>query len=72
MLRDIFAPSSEPDKYLRRADQRAGAYSILTGIAANQSMATGQHVTIDSLVKNIGRPDYPPMPSPQAPLPLPG
>jgi hypothetical protein len=23
-------------------------------------------------VKNIGRPDYPPMPSPQAPLPLPG
>jgi len=72
MLQDIFAPAAEPDKYLRRADQRAGAYSILTGIAANQSMATGQLVTIDSLVQNIGRPDYPPMPSPQAPLPLPG
>ncbi len=72
MLKDIFAPAAEPDKYLRRADQRAGAYSILTGIAANQSMATGELVTIDSLVKNIGRPDYPPMPSPQAPLPLPG
>jgi predicted dehydrogenase len=72
MLQDCFAPAAEPDKYLRRADQRAGAYSILTGIAANQSMATGQLVTIDSLVKNIGRPDYPPMPSPQAPLPLPG
>jgi predicted dehydrogenase len=71
MLRDIFAPSAEPDKYLRAADQRSGAYSILTGVAANRSMATGQLVTIDSLVKNIGRPDYPPMPSPQAPLPLP-
>ncbi len=71
MLQDIFAPSAEPDKYLRRADQRAGAYSILTGIAANQSMATSQLVTIDSLVQDIGRPDYPPMPSPQGPLPLP-
>jgi hypothetical protein len=70
MLKDIFDPGSKPDKYLRKADQRAGAYSILTGIAANQSMATGQLVTIDSLVKDIGRPDYPPMPSPQDPLPL--
>jgi hypothetical protein len=71
MLQDIFAPSSEPDKYLRRADQRAGAYSILTGIAANQSMAASQLVTIGSLVQDIGRPDYSPMPSPQDPLPLP-
>ena len=71
MLKDIFAPAAEPDKFLRRADQRAGAYSILTGIAANQSMATSQLVTIDSLVQDIGRPDYPPMPSPQSPLPLP-
>jgi hypothetical protein len=71
MLQDIFAPSAEPDKYMRRADQRAGAYSILTGIAANQSMATGQPVTIDSLVQHIGRPDYPPMPAPQDPIPLP-
>ena len=70
MLQDIFSPSAEPDKYLRRADQRAGAYSILTGIAANQSMATGQLVTIDSLAQDIGRPDYPPMPSRQDPLPL--
>jgi predicted dehydrogenase len=71
MLQDIFAPAPEPDKYMRRADQRAGAYSILTGVAANQSMATGQLVTIDSLVQGIGRPDYPPMPSPQDPIPLP-
>ena len=42
MLDDLFDPRAEPDKYLRAADQRGGAYSILTGIAANQSMATGQ------------------------------
>ena len=71
MLQDIFAPSPEPDKYLRKADQRAGAYSILTGVAANQSMATGRLVRIDDLVKGIGRPDYPPMPSPNDPIPLP-
>lgn len=71
MLQDIFAPLPEPDKYMRRADQRAGAYSILTGVAANRSMATGRLVTIDSLIKDIERPDYPPMPSPQDPIPLP-
>ena len=51
MLTDIFDPAPEPDKYLRAADQRAGAYSILTGVAANRSMATGQLVMIDDLVK---------------------
>jgi predicted dehydrogenase len=71
MLEDIFNPAPGPDKYLRAADQRAGAYSILTGVAANQSIATGQLVLIDDLVKGIGRPDYPPMPSSQDSLPLP-
>jgi predicted dehydrogenase len=71
MLTDIFDPAPEPDKYLRAADQRSGAYSILTGVAANQSMATGQLVMIDNLVKGIGRPDYTPMPLPQDRLPLP-
>jgi len=71
MLKDIFDPAPEPDKYLRAADQRSGAYSILTGVAANQSMATGQPVMIDDLVKGIGRPDYTPMPLPQDVLPLP-
>ncbi len=70
MLNDLFAPSPEPDKYLRRADQRSGAYSILTGVAANLSMATGQRVMIDDLVKGIGRPDYTPMPV-QVPLSFP-
>ena len=71
MLRDIFLPRSEPDKYLRAADQRAGAYSILTGVAANRSMATGQLVMIGDLVQGIGQPDYPPMPLSQEPIPLP-
>jgi predicted dehydrogenase len=71
MLKDIFDPASEPDKYLRAADQRSGAYSILTGVAANRSMATGRPVMIADLVKGIGRPDYPPMPSTQEALPLP-
>jgi predicted dehydrogenase len=68
MLNDIFNPGAPPDKYLRKADQRSGAYSILTGIAANKSIATGKPVRIDDLVKRIGYPDYPPMPSPDEPL----
>ncbi len=72
MLEDIFTPPSEPDPYFRAADQRAGAYSILTGIAANISMSQKQPVQIASLVNNIGLPDYPPMPTDQEPLPLPG
>ena len=71
MLKEIFDPGGEPDKYLRAADQRGGAYSILTGIAANQSMATGRVVAIEDLVKNIGWPDYPPMPTHDDPIPLP-
>ncbi len=70
MLQDILSPSPGPDQYLRQADQRAGAYSILTGVAANQSMATGQPVKIDDLVQDIGQPEYPLMPSPDDPIPL--
>ena len=41
-----------PDRqYLRAADQRGGAYSILTGVAANRSMASGQPVHIADLVQ---------------------
>jgi len=42
----------------------------LTGVAANNSMATGQPVRIADLVANIDRPDYPGMPSPDEPLPM--
>jgi predicted dehydrogenase len=71
MLRDLFAPGREPDKYLRAADQRSGAYSALIGIAANRCFATGQTVRIADLVKDIGYPDYPSMPSHDAAVPMP-
>lgn len=63
MLHDIFDSTRKPDKYLRCADQRAGAYSLLTGVAANYSMTTGKEVVINDLVANIGMPDYPAMPT---------
>lgn len=71
MLRDIFEPTSADDKYFRAADQRSGAYSILTGIAANLSMASGQVINVADLVEGIGEPAYPAMPSAADSLPLP-
>jgi predicted dehydrogenase len=68
LLADIFSSNPPKDKYLRKADQRSGAYSILTGVAANKSMASGQKIVIDDLVKGIGLPDYPAMPDPKAKL----
>ncbi|MBN2370446.1 MAG: Gfo/Idh/MocA family oxidoreductase [Vicinamibacteria bacterium] len=71
MLRDLLDSESEPDKYLRAADQRAGAYSILTGVAANRCFETGQPVRIADLVRDLGYPDYPAMPSRDEMLPMP-
>jgi predicted dehydrogenase len=68
MLRDIFEPSPEPDKYVRAADYRAGAYSILTGIAANQSMRSGQAINVADLVQGIQSPDYTSMPTGEEPV----
>jgi len=70
LLDAVLNPDAPPDKYLRAADQRAGAYSILTGIAARKSIESGQPVRIGDLVRDIGRPEFPPMPSPDAPLPM--
>ncbi len=71
MMDDIFNPLKKPDKYLRCADQRAGAYSLLTGVAANYSMATGREIRIDDLVKDIGMPEYPAMPTHAGAVPMP-
>jgi predicted dehydrogenase len=71
LLDDLFLPEKKQDKYLRAADQRSGAYSILTGVAANICFQTGQPVTIADLVQNIDYPDYPDMPSRVASLPMP-
>jgi predicted dehydrogenase len=72
ILKYLLDPEHQPkDPYLRAADQRAGAYSILTGVAANRSMERGTPIVIEDLVPNIGMPDYPPMPSRDEPLEMP-
>jgi len=72
MLNYIFEPEKQPeDKLMRAADQRSGAWSILTGIAANHSMREGRAIGIDELVQDVGMPDYAPMPDGQDALPIP-
>ena len=71
LLDDLFLPNPPKDKYLRAADQRSGAYSILTGVAANRSFASGNSVKIPDLVQEIGLPAYPAMPPRKGPLPMP-
>ncbi|MDY8048106.1 Gfo/Idh/MocA family oxidoreductase [Paenibacillus polymyxa] len=50
MLRDIFDKPAE-DRFHRAASHMDGAWSILTGIAANRSMRTGQPVKVEELVR---------------------
>ena len=71
MLGELFGADVKPDKYLRAADQRAGAYSMLIGAAANRAFATGQPVKIADLVHDVGYPDYPAMPTHQDRVPMP-
>jgi hypothetical protein len=49
MLNDIFG-NPEPDRFKRAATHVDGAYSILTGIAANKSIASGEPVKIKDLL----------------------
>ena len=53
-------PANDPLK--RSAGYAEGAYSILTGVAANQSMADNRPILIESLVSNIPEPDFTTMP----------
>ncbi|WP_019914245.1 Gfo/Idh/MocA family oxidoreductase [Paenibacillus sp. HW567] len=48
LLRDIFDKKQE-DRFNRAASHKDGAMSIMTGIAANRSMRTGQPVKVDDL-----------------------
>jgi hypothetical protein len=68
MVKDIFDPDPAQDKYKRAADQRAGSWSILTGVAANRSIETGRAVRIDQLIRGLEDPDYPPMPTAADPI----
>lgn len=55
MLGYLFDPDSmEPDRYNRASSQREGAWSILTGIAANQSIAGGGRVDVDTMLREAG------------------
>lgn len=51
MLEQIFSPNPPADPFNRAASHIDGAASILMGIAANESMATGQPITVDDLLK---------------------
>jgi predicted dehydrogenase len=61
MLDDIFGKAPK-DPLKRCADYVDGAYSILTGIAANKSMATGKCIEIAKLVKGLPAPKFTAMP----------
>ncbi|NGZ73932.1 Gfo/Idh/MocA family protein [Saccharibacillus alkalitolerans] len=50
LLNDLFGEPTE-DRFRRAADHADGARSILTGIAANLSMAQGRAVKVDELVR---------------------
>lgn len=71
MLEDIFATRSVDDKYRRAADERAGAASILVGIAANRSLETGGRVRISDLMPGLEPPEFAPMPSKADRVPMP-
>jgi len=49
MLNDIFG-DPQPDRFKRAASHVDGAYSILTGIAANKSIASGEPVKVKDLL----------------------
>jgi predicted dehydrogenase len=55
MLGHIFDKANTPaDTYGRAASEVMGAWSILTGIAANRSIATGDVVDVDRLLQENG------------------
>ncbi len=51
MLEQIFSPNPPADPYNRAASHIDGAASILMGIAANESIATGKLIIVDDLLK---------------------
>jgi hypothetical protein len=49
LLNELFG-TPVSDEYMRAASHIDGAASILTGIAANRSIATGQAVNVDDIL----------------------
>ncbi len=54
LLQDLFQPQESADTYQRRADHCGGAWSILTGIAANRSIERGAPVRARELAPLLG------------------
>lgn len=50
-LKEMLLKPSTPDPYKQRAGSRAGAMSLLTGVAAVKSVETKQPVKIETLIK---------------------
>lgn len=50
LLNDLFGVP-KPDPFNRAASHEDGAMSILTGVAANKSIATGMPIKVDDLIK---------------------
>ena len=61
MLRHLFGASSD-DPFRRAADERAGAWSALVGIAANASIEGGRPIRLAELAGDIDKPDPEPAP----------
>lgn len=59
MLQDILMARPPADPLRRAADERAGACSVLVGMAANRSVETGRRVDLTELVDEVPRPEYP-------------
>ena len=51
LLEDLFLPDPPEDPFERSASHIDGAYSIMTGICANESMRTGKPVRVEDMVK---------------------
>jgi predicted dehydrogenase len=54
MLNDLLNPAAARDPYERRSSHLDGAWSILTGIAANASMERGGTVSVTELLSDAG------------------
>jgi hypothetical protein len=61
MLRQLFCGASN-DEYGHVADDRAGTWSAMVGIAANVSLEKRQPVELAELIPDVPRPDYVPGP----------
>ena len=59
LLEDVFGPEPSDDPFRRAAGLAEGCWSILTGVAANISMASGGNaVHVPSLVSGIPEPNW--------------